>query len=64
MKQIVAPYFWMISIMFGGEAFSSNVAAVPNLGGNNARPPRPKVNASGGKLTKTSSGVTFNTSLA
>ena len=44
----------MISIMFGGEAFSSNVAAAPNLSGNTARPPRPKVNASGGEPTTAS----------
>ena len=62
MKQIVALYFWMISIMFGGEAVSSKVAAAPNRSGNTASPPSPKVKASGGDPTKTSSGVTFSTS--
>ncbi len=48
----------MMSTMLGGDAFSSNVAAAPNRSGNTASPPRPKVNASGGEPTNTSSGVT------
>ena len=54
----------MISIMLGGEAFSSSVAAAPKRSGKIASPPRPKVKASGGEPTKTSSGVTPSTSLA
>ena len=54
----------MMSTMFGGDAFSSSVAAAPNRNGNTARPPRPNVNASGGEPTNTSSGVTSSTSFA
>ena len=54
----------MILISSGGEAFSSNVAVAPNRSGKIASPPRPKVKASGGAPTNTSSGVTFNTSFA
>ena len=54
----------MISIMFGGLAVSSRVAAAPKRSGNTASPPNPNVNASGGEPTKTSSGVTPSTSLA
>ena len=48
----------MISIMLGGEAFSSSVAAAPKRSGKIASPPSPKVKASGGEPTNTSSGVT------
>ena len=54
----------MMSIMLGGDAFSSSVAAAPNRSGNTASPPSPNVNASGGEPTNTSSGVTANTSFA
>ena len=54
----------MIWIMFGGDAFSSSVAVAPKRSGKIARPPRPKVKASGGEPTKTSSGVTLSTSRA
>ena len=54
----------MILTMFGGEAFSSSVAVAPKRSGKIASPPRPKVKASGGEPTKTSSGVTSSTSRA
>ena len=54
----------MISIMLGGAAFSSSVAVAPKRSGKIASPPRPKVKASGGEPTNTSSGVTPSTSLA
>ena len=54
----------MISIMLGGEAFSSSVAAAPKRSGKIASPPRPKVKARGGEPMKISSGVTFRTSRA
>ena len=54
----------MISIMFGGEAFSSRVAVAPKRSGNTASPPSPKVKANGGEPTNTSSGVTPRTSFA
>jgi hypothetical protein len=41
----------MISIIWGGEAFSTNVAAAPKRSGNTARPPSPKVKAKGGDPT-------------
>ena len=53
----------MIWIMFAGEASSSSVAAAPKRSGKIASPPSPKVKASGGDPTKTSSGVTPSTSL-
>ena len=49
----------MISIMLAGEAFSSSVAVAPKRSGKIASPPSPKVKASGGEPTKTSSGVTL-----
>ena len=49
----------MISIMLGGVALSSSVAAAPKRSGKTASPPSPKVKASGGEPTKTSSGVTL-----
>ena len=64
MKLIVALYVSMISIMLGGAAFSSSVAVAPKRSGKMASPPRPKVKASGGEPTNTSSGVTPSTSLA
>ncbi|MOA59705.1 hypothetical protein D3C78_1843890 [compost metagenome] len=64
MNEIVALYLSMISTMFAGVACSSSVAAAPKRKGKIARPPRPKVKASGGEPTKTSSGVTPRTSLA
>jgi len=54
----------MISIMLAGEAFSSSVAVAPKRSGKMASPPRPKVKASGGEPTNTSSGFTFSTSRA
>ena len=54
----------MISIIWGGEAFSNNVAAAPKRNGNTANPPSPKVKAKGGEPTKTSSGTTPRTSFA
>ena len=45
----------MISIMLAGEAFSSSVAVAPKRSGKIARPPSPKVKASGGEPTNTSS---------
>ncbi len=45
----------MISTMFGGDALSSSVAVAPNRSGKIASPPRPKVKASGGEPTNTSS---------
>ena len=54
----------MIATMFGGEAFSSSVAAAPKRSGKIASPPSPNVNASGGEPTNTSSGVTPSTSFA
>ena len=64
MKQTVARWVSMISIMFCGEAVSSSVAVAPKRSGKTASPPRPKVKASGGEPTKTSSGVTPSTSRA
>ena len=64
MKLIVARYFSMISTMLGGVALSSSVAAAPKRSGKIARPPSPKVKASGGEPTNTSSGVTPSTSFA
>ena len=63
-KHTVALNFSIISIIFGGDAFSSKVAAAPKRSGKIARPPRPKVNASGGEPTKMSVSITFNTSFA
>ena len=54
----------MMSIMLAGDAFSSSVAVAPKRSGKMARPPSPKVNASGGEPTNTSCGVRRSTSFA
>jgi hypothetical protein len=43
--------------MLAGDAFSRSVAVAPKRSGKMARPPSPKVNASGGEPTKMSCGV-------
>ena len=57
----VAPKLWMASSSCVGPAFSSSTVEAPTLIGNNSRPPRPKVNPSGGLPMNTSSAEGLST---